>query len=218
MTRPFIVMLVTLVVIAALVACSPAARLSGTELPAKDAPDFTLADGLTGQTVTLASMRGNVVVLSFLYTRCPDVCPITAALSRSRQKTLGVDGYSFVAVSVDPEGDTPAQVRTFSTRMTWARAGITSSGRARSFRRSGPRTASARSRTRAASASRTTTRSSSSTGRDASGSSSTPTCALPTSSRTCVRSRTRSSLCARRVRTGSTTGPGTALTSRCSAR
>ena len=95
MTRPFIVMLVTLVVIAALVACSPAARLSGTELPAKDAPDFTLADGLTGQTVTLASMRGNVVVLSFLYTRCPDVCPITA-------------------VSVDPEGDTPAQVRSFS--------------------------------------------------------------------------------------------------------
>ena len=114
MTRPFIVMLVTLVVIAALVACSPAARLSGTELPAKDAPDFTLADGLTGQTVTLASMRGNVVVLSFLYTRCPDVCPITAALFRSAQKTLGVDGYSFVAVSVDPDGDTPALIRAFS--------------------------------------------------------------------------------------------------------
>ena len=114
MTRPFIVMLVTVVVIAGLVACSPAPRLSGTELPAKDAPDFTLADGLTGQTVTLASMRGNVVVLSFLYTRCPDVCPITAALFRSAQKALGVDGYSFVAVSVDPDGDTPAQVRAFS--------------------------------------------------------------------------------------------------------
>ena len=111
MTRAFIVMLVTLVIFAA---CSPAARLSGTELPAKDAPDLTLADGLTGQTVTLASLRGTVVVLSFLYTRCPDVCPITAALFRSAQKVLGTDGFSFVAVSVDPEGDTPAQVRSFS--------------------------------------------------------------------------------------------------------
>ena len=112
MTRVFIVMLVTVGVLAS---CAPAARLSGTGLPAKDAPDFTLADGLTGQTVTLASMRGNVVVLSFLYTRCPDVCPITAALFRSAQKNIGLDApVRFVAVSVDPEGDTPAQVRTFS--------------------------------------------------------------------------------------------------------
>jgi protein SCO1/2 len=108
----FIVMLVTLGIFAA---CAPAARLSGTELPAKEAPDFTLADGLTGQTVTLASLRGNVVVLSFLYTRCPDVCPITAALFRSAQKTIGLDApVRYVAVSVDPEGDTPAQVRSFS--------------------------------------------------------------------------------------------------------
>ena len=116
MTRPFIVMLVTVVVIAGLVACSPAPRLSGTELPAKDAPDFTLADGLTGQTVTLASMRGNVVVLSFLYTRCPDTCPITAAKFRAAQNTLGTDAANFVAVSVDPDGDTPAAVRAFSDR------------------------------------------------------------------------------------------------------
>jgi protein SCO1/2 len=115
MTRSAVVTLVTLVAIAGLVACSPAPRLSGTELPAKDAPDFTLADGLTGQTVTLASLRGNVVVLSFLYTRCPDVCPITAALFRSAQKTMGLDApVRYVAVSVDPEGDTPAQVRAFS--------------------------------------------------------------------------------------------------------
>lgn len=112
MTRVFIVTLVTLVIVTS---CVPAARLSGTQLPSKDAPDFTLADGLTGQTVTLASLRGNVVVLSFLYTRCPDVCPITAALFRSAQRTMGLDApVRYVAVSVDPEGDTPAQVRAFS--------------------------------------------------------------------------------------------------------
>jgi protein SCO1/2 len=98
-------------------ACAPSAvRLSGTELPAKDAPDFTLTDGLTGETVTLSSLRGNVVAIAFLYTRCPDVCPLTAAQFRASQTMLGADASRarFVAVSVDPDGDTPAAVRAFS--------------------------------------------------------------------------------------------------------
>jgi cytochrome oxidase Cu insertion factor (SCO1/SenC/PrrC family) len=42
------------------------------------------------------------------------VCPITAAKFRAAQKMIGVDAYAFVAVSVDPDGDTPAAVRAFS--------------------------------------------------------------------------------------------------------
>jgi protein SCO1/2 len=101
----------------ALIACAPAAaRLSGTELGAHDAPDFTLADGLTGESVALSSLRGNVVVMAFLYTHCPDVCPLTAALFRAAQTQLGSDAarVRFVAVSVDPDGDTPAAVKAFS--------------------------------------------------------------------------------------------------------
>ena len=46
-------------------ACAPQpVRLSGTELGGKEAPDFTLTDGLTGDTVTLSSLRGNVVALA----------------------------------------------------------------------------------------------------------------------------------------------------------
>jgi protein SCO1/2 len=100
-----------------IVACAPStARLSGTELPGKDAPDFTLTDGLTGEAVTLSSLRGNVVALAFLYTHCPDACPLTAAQFRAAQKTLGADAsrVRFVAVSVDPEGDTPTAIRKFS--------------------------------------------------------------------------------------------------------
>jgi len=99
--------------------CAPSApRLSGTELPAKDAPDFTLTDGLTGAAVRLSSLRGNVVALAFLYTRCPDACPLTAAKFRASQKALGGDAsrVRFVAVSVDPEGDTPAAIRDFSAK------------------------------------------------------------------------------------------------------
>jgi protein SCO1/2 len=91
-------------------------RLFGTELEKNAAPDFTLTDGLTGKSLTLSSLRRNAVALAFLYTRCPDVCPLTAGQFRAAQRSLG-DGASkveFVAVSVDPEGDTPAAVREFS--------------------------------------------------------------------------------------------------------
>ena len=97
-------------------ACSAPARLSGTELDRATAPDFTLTDGNTGQVTTLSSLRGSVVAMAFLYTRCPDVCPLTAAQFRAAQKQLGAEAsrVRFVAVSVDPDGDTPTQVRTFS--------------------------------------------------------------------------------------------------------
>lgn len=91
-------------------------RLFGTELEKKDAPDFTLTDGVTGKSLTLSSLRKNTVALTFLYTRCPDVCPLTAGQFRAAQRSLGDDAakVEFVAVSVDPEGDTPAAVREFS--------------------------------------------------------------------------------------------------------
>jgi protein SCO1/2 len=107
----------TLTLILAAAACAPsAARLTGTQLEARDAPDFTLTDGMTGETVTLSSLRGSVVALAFLYTRCPDVCPLTAAQFRATQQQLGQDSarVRFVAVSVDPDGDTPAAVKAFS--------------------------------------------------------------------------------------------------------
>lgn len=91
-------------------------RLFGTELEKKPAPDFTLTDGVTGKSLTLSTLRGNTVALAFLFTRCPDVCPLTAGQFRAAQRALGADAskVEFVAVSVDPEGDTPQAVRRFS--------------------------------------------------------------------------------------------------------
>lgn len=107
---------ITIIVIA-LFACAPAApRLSGTELGGDLARDFTLTDGVSGDAITLSSLRGNVVALAFLYTHCPDVCPLTAAQFRAAQTQLGTDAarVRFVAVSVDPDGDTPSAVKAFS--------------------------------------------------------------------------------------------------------
>jgi protein SCO1/2 len=98
-----------------LAACAPP-KLAGTELGAIDAPDFTLMDGVSGRSVTLSAQRGQVVALTFLFTTCPDVCPLTASRFRAAQTELQGDAnrVTFIAVSVDPDRDTPETVRVFS--------------------------------------------------------------------------------------------------------
>ena len=98
-----------------LVSCAPEA-LAGTDLGNEPAPDLTLLDGRTATPLTLSSLRGKVVVLTFLYTNCPDACPLTAEHFRQAQRDLGADAdrVELVAVTVDPERDTPAAVQEFS--------------------------------------------------------------------------------------------------------
>lgn len=89
--------------------------LAGTSLEKRPAPDFTLIDGPTGEAVSLSALRGKVVVLTFLYSNCPDVCPLTAEKLREARTALGESATDLrlVAVSVDPVGDTPAATREF---------------------------------------------------------------------------------------------------------
>ena len=104
--------------IAALMLASCAApTLVGTQITPTAAPDFTLTDGITGKPITLSAQHGKVVVLSFLYTHCPDVCPLTAEQFRMAQQKLTDDQRDrtlFVAVSVDPRQDTPEAVQAFA--------------------------------------------------------------------------------------------------------
>jgi protein SCO1 len=89
--------------------------LEGTlALPSKPAPALALANYL-GQPVTLAQYRGKAVLVTFLYTHCPDVCPLIAANLRIALKLLGAHAAQaqVIAVSVDPHGDTPAAVARF---------------------------------------------------------------------------------------------------------
>ncbi len=70
-------------------------------------PDFSLSDE-EGGTFRLSEQRGNVVLLFFGYTQCPDVCPTTLATWRKVHEALGDDAerVRFVFVTVDPERDT----------------------------------------------------------------------------------------------------------------
>lgn len=94
---------------------SPLSGLQGTDLGSTLAPDFHLTDQL-GKQVSLAQFRGQPVVLTFLYTKCPDVCPLTAEKLHAVQLQLGKDAsrVTMLAVSVDPKGDTQGAAQNFS--------------------------------------------------------------------------------------------------------
>jgi protein SCO1/2 len=77
-------------------------------------PPFALHDQ-NGRRVSLAAQRGKLVLLTFLYTHCKDVCPLTAQNLSAAVRLLGRRSKEVrvLAVSVDPRGDTPAAVGRF---------------------------------------------------------------------------------------------------------
>jgi protein SCO1/2 len=85
-----------------------------TVTPLITAPAIDLRNSL-GQRVTLAQDRGKVALVTFLYTHCPDVCPLIASNLRLVETKLGAQAknVAVIAVSVDPRGDTPANVAEF---------------------------------------------------------------------------------------------------------
>lgn len=89
--------------------------LQGTDLGSLPAPDFHLTDQF-GKPISLSQFRGKPVVLTFLYTHCPDACPLTAEKLHATQVQLGKAASQVVmlAVSTDPTGDTPSAAVAFS--------------------------------------------------------------------------------------------------------
>ena len=89
--------------------------LQGTNLGGTAAPNFRLTDQ-NGKQVSLSQFKGEPVVLTFLYTHCPDVCPLTAEKLHTVMQSLGSNAQhvAVLAVSVDPKGDTQAAVINFS--------------------------------------------------------------------------------------------------------
>jgi protein SCO1 len=84
--------------------------------PARGAP-LTAGTGYDGVAVS-APTPGRPALVTFLFTECPDICPFIAATIRQALERAGgdADAVDIVAVSVDPEGDTPASVRAFLTK------------------------------------------------------------------------------------------------------
>jgi protein SCO1/2 len=87
---------------------------AGGELtPPRVAPPLSLHDA-SGRRFTLNAQRGRYVLVTFIYTHCPDVCPLITSNLNTVLRTLGpTANVDVLAVSVDPKGDTPAAVHAY---------------------------------------------------------------------------------------------------------
>jgi protein SCO1/2 len=83
--------------------------------PRKPAPALVLHNYTSPAPVSLARFRGKAVLVSFVYTHCPNVCPIITANLAAAQRRLGSEAHhlQILLVTVDPRRDTPAAIRTF---------------------------------------------------------------------------------------------------------
>jgi len=65
------------------------------------------------------ALRGKIVLISFIYTNCTDICPILMHNLSDVQASLG-DRFGkdvfFVSISVDPEDDTPEELKKYAER------------------------------------------------------------------------------------------------------
>lgn len=83
---------------------SLAAFMGLTSQKATPAPAFSLTDGDNGATVSLSSLRGHVVVLTFANAGCNDICPVLADELAKADALLGHTPVpvTFVTVNTDP--------------------------------------------------------------------------------------------------------------------
>ncbi len=111
---PILAVVATLFVIAA-AACTSDEPLKGTVLGGDEAPPFALRNHLD-QAASLDGYAGDVVLVTFMYTYCPDLCPAVTGHLRTTHELLLDDAtrVDFVAISVDPERDTLERAREYS--------------------------------------------------------------------------------------------------------
>ncbi|SMH26154.1 SCO family protein [Mesorhizobium australicum] len=84
----------------------------------KPALDFKLRSS-DGRAIQLADLRGKILILHFIYTSCPDVCPLhterLAQIKAMVNDTPMKDRVRFVTITTDPSNDTPQVLSDYAT-------------------------------------------------------------------------------------------------------
>ncbi len=91
--------------------------------------DFTLTDGEV-LPFSVSDLKGKVVILSFVFTHCPDVCPTELLTYSDTLKQLGgqAKDVKVVFVSIDPERDTPEIISKYAKQFNPYFIGLTATG------------------------------------------------------------------------------------------
>jgi len=97
-----------------LTACDRPAAPAGQATQVQIGGPFQLVD-MNGRPVTEKTLLGKPTAIFFGFTYCPEVCPTTMAEMTAWLKALGPDAdrLNVVFVSVDPERDTPEQLKLY---------------------------------------------------------------------------------------------------------
>jgi cytochrome oxidase Cu insertion factor (SCO1/SenC/PrrC family) len=82
--------------------------------PGDTVPPVPLVDQ-AGHAFSIARLRGNAIVVNFMYTRCadPKMCPLVAAKFAAMQRRIGNAPIRLLELTLDPRFDTPAVLRRY---------------------------------------------------------------------------------------------------------
>jgi protein SCO1/2 len=91
------------------------------EASGKPLPEITLQT-IQGADYPLSNHSRKVRLLSFIYTRCPDICPTTTVKmvdlqNKLKEEKLWGSQVEFVTITLDPENDTPQALQTYAERL-----------------------------------------------------------------------------------------------------
>lgn len=82
----------------------------------------TVLENQQGQLLDIVSLRGKVLVINFIYTRCPTVCGYTGHIFSQLQTTLIKRGYEnsvqLLSISLDPQYDSPTKLKAYMQRFS----------------------------------------------------------------------------------------------------
>ncbi len=88
----------------------------GRRLVDKPVKNFALTDQ-GGRSFRLEDARGKILAVTFVYTKCPDVCPLFTAHFAAMQRALDSKNrtdYLLLTITTDPEQDTPSQLKSYA--------------------------------------------------------------------------------------------------------
>jgi protein SCO1/2 len=119
------ILLAAVLALAATAQAAPALK-SGSFTPPRAAPEIA-QQAADGSAFRLSALRGKVVVLEFGFTHCPAVCPASLAMLAQARQKLGphADRLQVVFISVDPERDTPARLKSWLAQFDKSFIGLT---------------------------------------------------------------------------------------------
>lgn len=97
---------------------APAANALHTPAPGEDVPDFSFTNQ-SGKRISLKQYRGNILFVTFIYTRCPfpDFCPRMSSnfadIYKQAAANSALSGAHLLSISFDPQHDTPKVLRDY---------------------------------------------------------------------------------------------------------